>query len=123
MFKSLKDSKRDLQMHIQELEEKYAPFDKIRTLLSIPQWDVVDTERFNLKKFWVMDVEKSTGNVSFGLIDRKDNESMFSSLYMEQKEHYDEKDNMYYNPFTVFSKAIIPTKKEIYGETKETENV
>lgn len=123
MFKSLKDSKMDLEMHIHELEAKYAPFDKIRTLLSIPQWDVVDTERSNLKKFWVMDVEKSTGNVSFGLIDRKDNESMFSSLYMEQKEHYDEKDNMYYNPFTVFSKAIIPTEKEIYGETKEKENV
>lgn len=124
MLRSLKSDKDNLRSRVFELEEMYAPFKNIRTLLSAKQDDLVGHSS-NVKKFWVMGVEKSTGNVSFKLIDKEgmDNDLMFSALYIEQKEHYELMDNTYYNPFTIFSKAILPTDKEFHGETKETENV
>ena len=125
MFKSLKDSKRDLQRHIQELEEKYAPFDKVQNLIDET---VANSMKGigTLEKFWVMKVHKPTWEVSFKLVDKKENEFMFSSLYLKGERHYDTMDDAYYNPFTIFSKATLPTDKEMFGEgweTKETENV
>ena len=122
MFKSLKDSKRDLQMHIHEIEEKYAPFKKIDNLIAT---EVANSNKGieTLEKFWVMKVHNPTWSISFELVDKKENEFMFSALYLKGEDTYHTNEDTCYNPFTIFSKATLPTDKEMFEETKETENV
>ena len=66
---------------------------------------------------------KSNADTCSKIFDYEENKIMFSSLYLKGEESYHSNDNIYYNPFTVFSKAILPTDKEMFGETKEAENV
>tara|TARA_Y100001980_G_C14553378_1_gene338613 strand:- start:3051 stop:3776 length:726 start_codon:yes stop_codon:yes gene_type:complete len=122
MFKSLHNSKRDLHNRIEELEKKYAPFDKVQNLIDETVGNSMKGIE-TLKKFWVMKLHNSKGYVSFELVDYEENKFMFSSLYLKGEESYHSNDNIYYNPFTVFSKAILPTDKEMFEETKEAENV